>query len=31
MLDDDGDTEGEDGDAKEVGGEGVVRVWKFDA
>jgi hypothetical protein len=31
MLDDEGDTEGLDGDAKGDGGEGVVRVWKFDA
>ncbi|KAH8083070.1 hypothetical protein HD553DRAFT_53460 [Filobasidium floriforme] len=31
MLDDNEGTEGEDGDAKGGAGEGVVRVWKFDA
>lgn len=31
MLDDNEGTEGVDGAAKEIGGEGVVRVWKFDA
>jgi hypothetical protein len=31
MLDDEEDTEGVDGDAKGGAGEGVVRVWKFDA